>query len=105
MLNRKRLEKNKKYAVDRKKEELTELYNSAVDKAFGEIELQLLNENEAARELLVMQAQDAADYAVMKFGERLEQELSTVNSISKENYESIIARIVEFRKKAQAISI
>lgn len=105
MLNRKRLEKNKKYAVDRKKEELTELYNSAVDKAFGEIELQLLNENEAARELLVMQAQDAADYAVMKFRERLEQELSTVNSISKENYESIIARIVEFRKKAQAISI
>lgn len=104
-LNKKRLERYVKYAVDRKKEELTELYNSAVDKAFGEIELQLLNENETVRELLVIQTQDAADDAVMKFREKLEQELSTMNSISNESYESIITRIAEFRKRAQDISI
>ena len=75
------------------------------DKAFGEIELQLLNENETVRELLVIQTQDAADDAVMKFREKLEQELSTMNSISNESYESIITRIAEFRKRAQDISI
>ena len=67
--------------------------------------MQLLNENETVRELLVIQTQDAADDAVMKFREKLEQELSTMNSISNESYESIITRIAEFRKRAQDISI